>query len=142
MAILKVFKTLTSLPGTLVADAIYFVKTGAGFDTYVTSTTAVAVPLNTTAGSFSRSVNTISVNTTAGTTVNTEYVYLVSGTTTLTLPTAVGNSNQYAIKNTGSAVVTVATTSSQTIDGSTIATMPVANSALTFVSDGANWFIV
>ena len=43
-----------------------------------------------------------------------------TGTFTATLPTAVGcTGREYAIKNSGTGVITVATTSSQTIDGST-----------------------
>jgi hypothetical protein len=44
---------------------------------------------------ITRSVNIISSNTNAGAAAATDYVYLVSGTTTLTLPTAVGNTNRY-----------------------------------------------
>ena len=89
-----------------------------------------------------RSVNSISSPTTAGAVASTDYVYFVSGTTTLTLPTAVGNTNRYTIKNTGGATVTIATTSSQTIDGSTTATLAVQNTALDLISDGSNWRIV
>jgi len=43
-----------------------------------------------------------------------------SGTFTVTLPTAVGFTGQeYVIKNSGAGAITVATTSSQTIDGVT-----------------------
>jgi hypothetical protein len=89
-----------------------------------------------------RSVNSISTPTTAGATALTDYVYLVSGTTTLTLPTAVGNTNLYTVKNTGSNTVTIATTSAQTIDGSSTATLPVANTSLDLISDGANWKVI
>lgn len=89
-----------------------------------------------------RSVSSISSPTTAGATAATDYVYLVSGTTTLTLPTAVGNSNLYTVKNTGVNTVTIATTSSQTIDGSTTASLPVANTSLCIISNGTNWAVV
>ena len=91
---------------------------------------------------ITRSVNVISTPQTAGATAVTDYVYFVSGTTTLTLPTAVGNTNRYAVKNTGVATVTVATTSAQTIDGSSTASLPVANSSLDIISDGANWRVI
>lgn len=87
-------------------------------------------------------VSSVSTATAAGSLQNTYYVYFVSGTTTLTLPTAVGNVNLYSIKNTGVATVTIATTSAQTIDGSTTASLPVANTSLSLVSDGSNWRIV
>jgi hypothetical protein len=95
-----------------------------------------------TPGSITRSINSISSPATAGAGDFTDYVYLVSGTTTLTLPTAVGNANKYAVKNSGSNTVTIATTSSQTIDGSSTATLPVANTSLDLISDGANWKVI
>lgn len=91
---------------------------------------------------INRSVSVISSPTTAGAAADTDYIYLVSGTTTLTMPTAVGNTNRYTIKNVGSNTVTIATTSSQTIDGSSTATMPVANTSLDIVSDGSNWLVI
>lgn len=91
---------------------------------------------------ITRSIASISTPTTAGATASTDYVYFVSGTTTLTLPTAVGNTNRYTVKNTGSNTVTVATTSAQTIDGSSTVTLPVANTAIDLISDNANWRVV
>jgi hypothetical protein len=57
---------------------------------------------------------------------------------TPTLPTAVGNNNQYTIKNTTPGTITPATTSSQTIDGTTPAAI-AANGTIRLVSDGSNW---
>jgi hypothetical protein len=97
----------------------------------------------TSQSGINRSVNVISSPTTAGATASTDYVYLVSGTTTLTLPTAVGNTNRYTVKNTGVNTVSIATTSAQTIDGSSSpTTLPVANTSLDLISDGANWRII
>lgn len=98
--------------------------------------------LATSSTGITRFVSSVSAATSAGATASTDYVYLVSGTTTLTLPTAIGNTNLYTVKNTGSNTVTVATTSAQTIDGSSTASLPVANTSLSFVSDNANWRIV
>lgn len=92
-------------------------------------------------GGITRSVNSISSPTTAGSTASTDYVYFVSGTTTLTLPTAVGNTNKYTVKNTGSATVTVDTTSAQTIDGASTLTINTPYS-YDIISNGSNWFIV
>ena len=92
-------------------------------------------------GGISRSVSSIATNTTGGATASTDYVYLCTATLTLTLPTAVGNTNQYSIKNIGG-VTTIATTSAQTIDGSTSATLSIQYGSLTIVSDGANWNII
>lgn len=65
-----------------------------------------------------------------------------SGTWTATLPTAVGvTGTEYTVKNTGAGVITVGTTSAQTIDGSTTQTLGQYES-ITVVSDGANWIVV
>jgi hypothetical protein len=71
--------------------------------------------------------------------------YLVnctSGTFTATLPTAVGcTGKNYIIKNSGTGAITVATTSSQTIDGSTTYSLGTQYKYVQVVSDGANWII-
>ena len=71
--------------------------------------------------------------------------YLVnctSGTFTATLPTAVGCRGKiYIIKNSGAGAITVATTSSQTIDGSTTYSLGTQYKYVQVMSDGANWII-
>jgi hypothetical protein len=70
-------------------------------------------------------------------------INITSGIVTATLPTAVGcTGKHYIIKNTGASVVTVATTSSQTIDGVTTATLGVVNKYIHVVSTGANWIVI
>ncbi len=92
---------------------------------------------------ITRSVNNISTTTSAGSTASTDYVYNVtSGTFTLTMPTAASNTNRYTIKQSGTGVLTIATTSSQTIDGSTTYTMSKQYQAIDLISDGTNWIIV
>jgi hypothetical protein len=107
-----------------------------------TSTGWRIVNASGTTGGITRSVNVISTPTTAAAAASTDYVYLISGTTTLTLPTAVGNTNRYTLKNVGTNTVTINTTSSQTIDGSTSITMSVRYTALDVISDGTNWNII
>lgn len=87
---------------------------------------------------------TILTKSTNYTLTSLDYAILASGTTTITLPTAVGITGvSYVIKKTdASNTLTIATTSSQTIDGSTTATVKVQNVSLTVISDGANWQIV
>lgn len=92
-----------------------------------------------TGGSFTRSISNVSTNTSAGSAASTDYVYYVSGTTTITMPTAVGNTNRYTIKNVGVGVVTIQTVSGQTIDGSNPITLPVTNTSLDLISDNSNW---
>lgn len=99
----------------------------------------ITVP--TGGGGTSRTIASISTNTIAGATAGTDYVYFVSGTTTVTLPTAVGNTNMYTIKRVGTNTVTINTTSSQTIDGSLTASLTVQYTSLSLLSDGANWNI-
>jgi len=68
----------------------------------------------------------------------------IAGGFTITMPTAVGNPFIYHIKKTdvSSNVVTIATTSSQTIDGSLTAPIRVPYVVVTLVSDGTNWNVV
>jgi len=59
----------------------------------------------------------------------------------VTLPTAVGvNGKNYVIKNRGTGVVSVATTSSQTIDGVNSKSLN-NNDSIEVISDGSNWII-
>lgn len=112
--------------------------------TYVKNQTTkyTDVTITSTGGSGTiRSINSISTDTTAGATAGTDYVYLVSGTTTLTIPTAVANTNQYTVKNVGSGIVTIATTGAETIDGNLTITMPVQFTSVDLISDGTNWNI-
>lgn len=64
---------------------------------------------------------------------------------TVTLPTAVGVSGKiYTVKrvNAGSNAVTIATTSSQTIDGGLTAILTIQYTSLDLMSDGSNWQIL
>lgn len=91
-------------------------------------------------GGIVRSVNTVAISTAAGSTSGTDYVYLASGTITITLPTSVGNSNLYTIKNIGAGTVTVNTTGGETIDGGTTVTMPVQFTSVDLISNNSgNW---
>ncbi|WP_353373696.1 hypothetical protein [Mycobacterium sp.] len=70
----------------------------------------------------------------------TDYVILIGASGVVTLPTAVGNTNLYMLKNIDTTNKTVATTSSQTIDGATTFTLSPTG-AINLVSDGSNWRI-
>ena len=67
-----------------------------------------------------------------------------SGTFTLTLLTAVGRQGKiYNLKNSGTGVITLATTSSQTIDGNASGTLTLTQyENLQVQSNGANWIIL
>ncbi len=54
MAVFKIEKTVSALPDILTPDTVYAVRTGVGFDLYITdSTGAVAHALNSGGGSSS-----------------------------------------------------------------------------------------
>jgi hypothetical protein len=57
------------------------------------------------------------------------------------MPTAVGNTNRYTVVCV-SGTVTIATTSSQTIDGSATVVMKIANQTRDLVSNNSNWQVV
>lgn len=88
---------------------------------------------------ITREINSVAVDTAAGSTAGIDYVYLVSGTTTITLPTAVGNENLYTIKNVGVGTVTIATTGAETIDGASTIVMPVQYTSVDLISNNADW---
>lgn len=90
-------------------------------------------------GGTVRSINNISGDTTAGSTAGTDYVYLCTGTLTVTLPDAVANTNLYTVKNVGTGVVTIATTAGETIDNSSTLVMPTQYTSVDIISDTANW---
>lgn len=79
----------------------------------------------------------------------TDHVVMADSTSsgfTITLPTAVGFNGRYTIDSisTGNNIVTLATTASQTIDGSSTTTLGTQASgaiwsSVDLVSDGANW---
>lgn len=68
-------------------------------------------------------------------------VVLIGASGAPTLPTAVANTCIYRCKNVDTTSKTIATTSSQTIDGSTTLVLP-AGSAVDIVSDGSNWVVL
>jgi len=87
---------------------------------------------------ITRSISNVSINTAAGSASLTDYVYFVSAGATLTLPTAVGNTNAYEVNNDGATDITINTTSSQTINGNL--TMLISpNSSRKFYSNNSNW---
>lgn len=95
---------------------------------------------------FARVVSSISGTTTAAAVARTDYVYFCTGTFTLTLPTAVGNTNRYTIVfDTGT--LTIETISAQTITfrpavPATTATITVPGTVVELFSDGANWWTI
>jgi Chaperone of endosialidase len=96
-------------------------------------------------GSMATNYRAFTANTSAASTDNL-LVFTGSSAATLTLPTAVGcDGRNYMIKNASTAgttpVLTIATTSSQTIDGAASWTLTSANETITLISNGANWHV-
>ncbi|MBS1609490.1 MAG: tail fiber domain-containing protein [Bacteroidetes bacterium] len=92
-------------------------------------------------GSFSTNYRAFSTNSAAAAT-DQVLVFTGSSATTLTLPTAVGiTGRSYLIKNTGTGILTVATTAAQTIDALTTWILDQQNQTVVVVSNGSNWYI-
>lgn len=95
-------------------------------------------------------IDAVTTKTGAYTLTATDYICLTNTTSSafsITLPTALGRTGQtYIIKDwKGTAVtnnVTIATTSSQTIDGASTRVLTAAFQSVTVISDGANWSII
>lgn len=67
-------------------------------------------------------------------------VVFVTAACTITLPSAVGISGKmYVVKSKTASTITLATTSSQTIDGAAPGTITVLYDKVAVVSDGSNW---
>jgi len=90
---------------------------------------------------ITRTIVVTSGNTTLGATASTDYACLVNGAHTITMPTAVGNTNKYTIKNIHTSDIIVNTTSSQTIDGTTTITIAPEDS-VDLVSNNSNWYVI
>ena len=91
-------------------------------------------------GSFSSAYRVFTTSTSAAIADNL-LVFTGTSAAALTLPTAVGiQGREYWVKNASSFVLTIATTSSQTIDGLSSWTLTQTNKAIRLVSDGSNWY--
>lgn len=93
-------------------------------------------------GGIVRSVSSVAVDTPVSGVAGVDYVYLVSGTTTMTMPTPVGNTNQYTIKRVGVGIVTIAPDAAETFDGSASMSLTTQYTSVDLISDGTNWNVV
>jgi hypothetical protein len=94
-------------------------------------------------GSVATNYRAFTASTTATATDNL-LVFTGTGAATVTLPTAVGcDGRSYMIKNASTTgpvpVLTIATTSAQTIDGAASWALSTSNESITLISNGANW---
>ena len=122
-------------------DGVVAIQTELGADPAGASTTVVA-RLNAADAATIQKAGRYETFSSANTATAINGVTTVTGTTTITLPTAASISGQtFTIRNTGTAVVTIARTSSQTIDG-TAANVTLLKGSITVASDGANWVVL
>lgn len=91
---------------------------------------------------ITRVASIISVSSTLAAAASTDYVAFANVGIAITLPTAIGNSNLYTVKNISSSSVLIKTTAGQSIDGSATALMPVQNQTLGFISNASVWQVV
>lgn len=117
-------------------------------DLQVGGSTKFNVNSNGTVTTNGGHIDSLSAKTAAYTIVANDYIITGNATTAtfqITLPTAVGRQGQsYIIKKVDSSAnaVTVGTTSSQTIDGSTTYSLAAQYKYVSVVSDGSNWIVI
>ncbi len=110
---------------------------------------AVSSAQSSAAGLYLPILGALSTKTASYTLADTDATVVfntASSALTATLPTAVGRAGRrFVVKKLGGATanpLTIATTSSQTIDGATTEIISVAGGFRELISDGANWHII
>lgn len=139
-------KTFSNVPGGTTAQ-VQFNDNGAfggftvsGDGTLNTSTGALTI---SKIGGVPVSSNYVAKTGTYAIVAGDFVINCTANTFTVTLPTAVGVAGkQYCVKNSGTGVITIATTSAQTIDGITSKVLSVQYESLWFMSNGANWIVI
>jgi len=146
-ALARAIDALTTLTnhGVLIGQgAAAPVATSAGTAGHVLTSNGASADPTFQAAAAGSSGMTYTAQTTGYTAVINDFVNCTSGTFTVTLPTAVSQAGKsIAVKNSGTGVITIATTSSQTMDGGASASITIATqyNVLVFTSDGANWLV-
>ena len=98
---------------------------------------------NLTDGLISNVVYSVTSASADLTLAGSHYIVLVSGNSTITLPTAVGITGRiYHVKNVGTQTIIVAASGSQVIDGDSSISIVSRYSSLQIVADGSNWNII
>ena len=87
-------------------------------------------------------VTSVSASYTETFTSGEKVVKVTASGQTITLPTAVGNAAKLTYKLMVAGSLTLATTSAQTIDGGTTASISTQYTSVTLISDGANWLVI
>lgn len=121
------------------AVAIGSDSTGTGATTSTINEIAIGTTAHVTKTFGGRRKAYVAKTTTYSIAVTDHIINCTSGTFTATLPTAAGITGQeFIIVNSGSGSITIATTSGQTINGASTATLNQWD-RITVISDGANW---
>lgn len=90
---------------------------------------------------ITRQIQTTTISSVIAGISRVDQVTLANGGVRITLPTAVGNTNLYTIKNIGTSSVLISTTGAQTIDNKSEIIMPVQYTSVDLISDSINWKI-
>ena len=131
----------TQINSTSVVVKSIVANGGLGSSGQVLTSNSTGIYWSTVSGGGGGGEVVTSVNTNTSMSSPTTF-YLASGTITLTLPTAVGNSGlKFQVKNVGTGEITIDTTSSQTIDSNINMILTEQNSVIGLISDGSNWSI-
>jgi len=93
-------------------------------------------------GSYSYTVTTRNVSYPETATSGDQVVLVTGAAVTVTLPTAVGNTARFTFKLMVAGTMTLDGAGAETIDGAATASTAVQYTAITIVSDNANWVIV
>ena len=92
-------------------------------------------------GGVVRSISTVNVSSVVGAVASTDYVVVAGSGIQLTMPTAVGNTNLYTIKNKSTSSVMVVGNGAETIDGDANIILAIKYVSVDLISDDANWHI-
>ena len=130
--------TTFDAPNVTVDDEVYGV--GWNGSTEVPTKNALYDKIETiAAGGITRSITSIAAPTTAGASAATDYVYFITNTT-LTLPTAVSNTNRYTVKCISGTCV-VDGDGAETIDGTANIGIQVEDS-VDLISNNTEWKVI
>lgn len=136
---------LTMQPASALSSWTMTLPTTAGSNGQILQTDGNGITSWTNAGGsgITRVTSILSVSSTLAAVSKTDYVIFANVGINVTLPTAIGNTNLYTIKNiVANNSVLVSTSLGETIDGSASALMPVQNQTLGFTSNGSVWQVV
>jgi len=102
---------------------------------------ATVVTIPSGGSGITRTIVTTSGSITLGSAALTDYVYLVAGLHTMSMPAAAGNTNRYTVKNNHSVAITVDTAGAENIEGAaSISVQP--EDSVDIISDLTNWYII